>query len=130
VGCTGEVGNLAEWAYVASLRYREIDACWGSLLRLTLPAESIALLEHSFQNTDAFERMWSGLQPDDTELTFVLCAAHWMDLSYLSGVHGRQYQRGSWSQVATDLLHEICRAAGWDAREIANQVVWQRVLLT
>jgi hypothetical protein len=130
VGCTGTTAKTTEWAYVASLRRREPDQCWGPQLRLTIPTAVVATLEHSFQDVAAFERLWGGLQPDHTELAFALCTGHWLDLSYLCGIHGRRYRRVQWTRAATDLLDEICHQAGWDAKEIANQMVWQRVLLT
>ncbi len=123
---------MTELDFIHAMRGRRPGDCCGPVVRLPLAAYRVELLEDSFQSRKANEVLWDGLRPSTTDdrLLFDLCVAHWMDLSYLSGMQGRRLHRRDWIGEATTLLNQICRGARWDVREVANMMKWQRVLLT
>ena len=89
------------------------------------------VLVRAVQTPTVSEQLWANTVDDGVlDLTFALCATHWLDLSYLSGIHAYQSGREEWFDEATTLLHQITRAAQWDPKEISNMARWQRVLLT
>jgi hypothetical protein len=123
---------MTELDFVLALRHRRAGTCCGPLVRLPMSAGRIQRLEHSFQSRRAVDTLWDGLAPSGTRnrLLFDLCVAHWMDLSYLTGIQGRRLKRRDWVGEGSTLLDQACRGARWDAREMANMMKWQRVLLT
>jgi len=130
MGCEG-TGPLTEFEYIASLRNREPDQCRGPRLGLAFSAWGLQTLEDSLCSEDAEELLWSGFEPvAGDRVVFILCAAHWMDLSYRSGVNGRTLGRPDWFSAGSNLLVHILAAAKWDPKEITNMVTWQRVQLT
>lgn len=113
--------------FVASLVGRSGE-CRGPLLQLSFSGYRLEVLEESLRTAD---RLWDGFDGDSGGLlAFSLCAAHWMDLSYLSGVRAREYHRLDWFNEASALLRQICEVARWDEKEISNMLTWQRVQLT
>lgn len=102
------------------------------MVLLAFSAVRLHALEEAFQSQRASELLWGALVPrsDGDWLTFLLCAVHWMELASLIAVRAHQYLRGDWLSESSALLHEICDAAAWDPKEIANLLTWQRVQLT
>ncbi len=130
--CVGAPEPLTELDYILSLRDRQPAGCCGPLITLPVIGYRVELLETSFQSPAASALLWDGMLPnhDGDPLQFRLCAAHWMDLCYLCGMQGRRTNRRDWIGEATVLIKQVSTGAGWDAREIANMMMWQRVLLT
>jgi len=128
--CTG-TGTQTELEFVHALRTRAAGRCCGPAVILPLVAYRIEVLESAFTSR-AHELLWDGLVPveDDDRLLFRLCAAHWMDLSYLVAMRGRDQHRGDWLGESVTLLKQICQGAGWDLKEVGNMMQWQRVALT
>lgn len=122
-----DAGHCTEIDFVASLRERDHD-CRGPLLEIALPEPHFIGIGDSLAVSD---RLWAAAATatDDT-VTFSLCAAHWMDLSYFTGVSGVVNGRPDWSLIANDLLCAILRAAGWDFKEMSNLLAWRRAQLT
>jgi hypothetical protein len=85
-------------------------------------------LEQAINSQRATDVLWDGLALASSDrVTFALCGAHWMDLSYLAGLHGRLQGRRDWSAEGSALLKDICTSAGWDVKEIANMIVWRNL---
>ncbi len=129
MGCVG-TEKVTEFEFINSVRGRSSGECRGPLLALSFTGLTLETLEESFVSYPAYALLWSGFTPSDGLITFSLCAAHWMDLSYLAGINGRRHDRADWFNVASLLLRQLLDAAGWDAKEISNMVTWQRVQLT
>ncbi len=131
--CVG-TGAQTEFEFIRSLRDRGREGfgeCRGPLLTLTLSGHGLQTLEDSLMSCGAHETLWSGFQRSAAaDMAFTLCAAHWMDISHVAGNHARQYQRTDWFAEASSLLKRTLHTAGWDPKEIANMVAWQRVQLT
>lgn len=129
MGCVG-TARQSEFEFIASLRDRQPEDCRGPLFPLGFSGYRLELLEESLLLAEARDRLWDGYLPGREEVAFVLCAAHWMDLSYISGVCAQHQRRADWFDTASALLRQIFLAARWDPKEIANMVTWQRVQLT
>ncbi len=132
VGCEPAAKRQTELDFVLAMRGRTPAQCCGPLVTLPLIGYRLELLEASFHSPRALAVLWDGLveSATDDRLMFRLCVAHWLDLSYLAGFHGHRCSRRDWMGEAATLLKQVCRGAGWDAKEIANMMVWQRVRLT
>ncbi len=123
-----DAGRTSELDFVASLNGRNHD-CRGPLLSLTLPQLHITGIGDSLAGRD--DKLWSAADSTIGDcVTFTLCAAHWLDLSYLTGISGTLNSRRDWFLIATDLLHRILRSAGWDPKEMSNLLAWHRAQLT
>jgi hypothetical protein len=141
VGCTG-TDRVTEYEFIWSLDDR-VDSwdCCGPMLSLAISPYRLALIidaihshEEAFHSSNAYQVLWAGhasavqawgsVSPD--RVIFALCAAHWMDLSFLTGLYGRLYERRDWMAEGTGLLKEICITAGWDVKEIANMIAWRK----
>lgn len=123
-----DAGPCTELDFVASLAGRNHD-CRGPLLPITLPQPHIEGIGDSLAvRGDTF---WSSSTPAaGNSFTFTLCAAHWLDVSYLCGISGTLNGRRDWFNIATELLNAILRTAGWDPREMSNLLAWRRAQLT
>jgi hypothetical protein len=127
VGCTG-TGAITEFDFIKSTRDRSPEECRGPLVALSLTGHRLDTLEQSFHSQRAHELLWNAYDPDPLtdRVTFKLCAAHWMDLSYLAGMRARLIGRREWMSEASALLKEVCQGARFDPKEIANMIAWQR----
>lgn len=122
-----------ELEFVSSLSSRdpEIGECRGPLLQLAFWPTKVFVLEHIFNSQAASDTLWEGFCGDRcVGVHFELCGAHWLDLAALVGLRAAQYRRSDWTGEAHNLLAEICHAASWDPKEIANMFAWQRQKLT
>ncbi len=124
-----DAGRQSEYDYVRSTVGREPDECRGPLLTLSFPGFRLNRLEESLP-AEAIGRLWDGFRDGAGQITFTRCAAHWMDLSYQSGMNARMNARTDWFNEATQLLRMIFAAARWDGKEMSNLLAWQRVQLT
>jgi len=123
-----DAGHSTELDFVASLTGRN-HGCRGPLLSITLPQPHITGIGDSLATRA--DQFWSAASPATGDsFTFTLCAAHWLDLSYLCGISGTLNGRRDWFNIATDLLNAILRSAGWDPRELSNLLAWRRGQLT
>ena len=126
-GCR-DAGHSSEMDFVASLKGRNHD-CRGPLLSLTLPHQHVTGIGDSLAGRD--DKLWSSIDTTSGDaVTFTLCAAHWLDLSYLTGVSGTLNCRRDWFLIASELLHQILNGAGWDPKEMSNLLAWRRGQLT
>ncbi len=129
--CRG-TSSITEWQYVHQLHGRQGGSCCGPLVTLPLVDGRLDRLEEGLQSEMASRLLWSGLV-DALEVNprmFRLCAVHWMELCYLISNHAHTSRRRDWWGEASLLLRQICAGAGWDPKEIANMMMWQRVRLT
>ncbi len=133
MGCQPPMTRATEYEFIASMRHRAPGQCRGPALSLPLSAYRLELLEEAAVGAPALvERLWDGFQPwaECRQLSFTMCAGHWFDLSYTAGVNARRTGRRDWFDAAGALLSQAMDIAGWDPKEIANMVNWQRVSLT
>lgn len=129
--CT-PANSCTEWEFVASLPSRaRWDDCRGPFVRLAFRPLRLQLLERIFASESASDVLWCGYTPGGiTETRFTLCVAHWIDLATLVFARGRQLLRFDYEHKARELLGDVCTGAGWDPKEIANSLAWQRTRLT
>lgn len=117
-----------EFVRALHTRSKAEGQCRGPLLRLALLADRVFDLQHIFNSRSASELLWSGYQSDGClGVHFILCGAHWLDLTCLVWMRGRQQDSVEYHLEADQLLRETCQAAGWDAKEIVNMFQWQRL---
>ncbi len=136
-GCTPSMAAATEYEFVTSLAGRAPGQCHGPAVTLFLSGYRLELLEEALHSRQALDRLWDGFEPyeiawdgRDDKLAFRLCAAHWFDLSRRAGQVALISARRDLFGVAGVLLHEVLTGAGWDPKEVANMVTWQRVQLT
>lgn len=112
-------------------RRRVINECQGPLLRIAMWPYRVFLLESILDSSIASDMLWSGHCNDGCMgVHFELCGAHWMDLVILCEVRAFQYNRRDWQAEAEQLHIDVCRAGGWDPKEMLNMIMWQRERLT
>lgn len=122
-----------ELEFVQALISRDsgIGQCRGPLLRIAFRPFRVFALEHCMDSEVASDVLWDGFCGDGRDgVQFELCGAHWMDLAALCQMRALQYHRADWTAEGEQLLRDVCRTAGWDAKEILNMLVWQRERLT
>lgn len=129
--CTATMDKAIDYEFFASAAARaSLSECAGPMFSLEIPVHRLQLLEQSFMSSVAQDLLWDGLCSDHGNLQFAHCAAHWFDLCFLAGINAQSNHRHEWRAAAAHLLQQICDAGHWDPREIANLLVWRRVLLT
>jgi len=125
-----DAGPQTEWEFFRATRTREPDGCCGPLLKLEISDQQFHRIDEAINDGRARDLLT--LQDDESPqpLWFLLCAAHWMDLIYVVGVKAVTQQEAVWFNTATVLLVQVCQAAGWDPKEVANLVKWRILSLT
>lgn len=130
VECVG-IGRQTEYEFIQSIRDRRPGDCRGPHATLKLWRHQIGLLDECFEiGTAPHDLLWQNFQADhpfEGFCVFRLCAAHWMDLSYLVGIRSRENGRVDWMALGSSLMHKACLGAGFDPKEIINMIHWQRV---
>lgn len=130
MGCTG-IDACTEYEFVKSMDDRQSGQCRGSLAVLAFNPDRLDLLIESLCSTRAVEVLWDGATMSYSDrVTFTLCVAHWMDLSFLAGLRAHQFGRDDWFGEANDLLKDLCATQGWDIKELSNMVRWRKVQFT
>lgn len=120
-----------EFVHAMCTRTRPFAECRGPLLRVVLWPFRVFTLEHIFDLQQASDTLWDGYCEDSPAgVLFELCGAHWIDLVTLCGLRARLCKRPDWNSEARHLLDDVCAAAAWDVKEIANMFAWQRERLT
>lgn len=130
MACVGTVDKVVEYEFMSAAVNRTSGQCLGPVLTVDLAPYRLELLEDSLMSVPAYDLLWDGFCPDLGNLQFAHCTAHWFDLCFIAGINAQTNQRRDWRTNAAELLRQICGQAEWDLREIANLMVWQRVLLT
>lgn len=127
MACVGS-GPCSEFDFVRAMpRRRTIEQCCGPLLALIISSARLETIEESITDTESHDRLMAGFDPHcPAGLLFELCAAHWMDVSFVAGCEAGRHNRRDWFWAATALLRQICSTADWDPKEISNLIAWQR----
>lgn len=127
--CTGQ--RQTELQFIQASRGRATAECGGPLLVLSLSLAQLSVLNDAASDA-AIARLWVASAGVNAHrgLDFQLCAAHWMDLIYWCGIHSALLECPASFTLACALIRALAQAAGWDMRELANLLAWQRVALT
>ena len=130
--CTAkEAATELEFVQQLCARRPHVNECCGPLLTIAFPTTGVFVLEHILDSGAASDLLWDGFLPDrHVDVYFRLCAGHWIDLTGLCVWRAKQFARSDWHGIAENLMNEVCQAASWDAKEIANMFAWQRLRLT
>lgn len=126
MGCLGGP-PLSEFEFIRAARTRLDAQCVGPVVTLCLPLDVLLCLQESLHSPAEHERLWAGVRPDRPHSSFALCVAHWMQLCQRCARRSRIYARADWAACARLLHVSICTQAGWDRKEFANMVHWQKV---
>lgn len=129
--CIGTDRPVSEYEFVRSVGDRDHGAqCRGPLVTLSFAGYSFDLLEESLHEHPVRTWLWAGFDPTQEQMTYTMCAVHWMDVSYVAGVHAYRHRRSDWLHEASALLDRVCYASKWDTKEMSNLLTWQRMQLT
>lgn len=119
---------MTEYDFIFSLDGRENSYdCRGPLLSLAFSHPRAATIQYALVHSPRGAEVLRQGDPEGSPegVTFTLCAAHWMDLSLVTGLYGRVYERRDWAAEGSALLKQICASAHWDVKEIANMIRWR-----
>lgn len=127
-GCVG-TGPQTEYEFVASLADRDADSpliCRGPLVALVMDANRLALLRSALHRPTIHAMVNPQRHPSGM-CRVLLCAQHWLDVSYEATRSATRYERTDWLLLADAVLRSTCNAVSWDTKEIANLFRWQRL---
>lgn len=124
-----------EFEFVAALidRSGAASTCCGPLVRLKFSEPELNQIDRALLSTLAEDLLWGGFdrcKPLIDGMTFMLCALHWLELACLVTLRGRRNADKRTRLAGERLIGDLCRAQGWDPREIANAFAWSQVRLT
>jgi hypothetical protein len=106
-------------------------SCLGPEITMSLWSWQVGQLERIFQGAPHSDLLWSGyVNVKSVGLEFQLCAAHWFDLVWYAGLAAFRDNRRDWAAQSGMLLTDLCLAAGWDHKEVANLITNMGARLT
>lgn len=124
--------SMNELEFFGRFRGREDGCCLGPVIKFSLGSWQIYQLERIFQGSSRHsDLLWSGFVGDShAGILFELCAAHWFDLIWFIGLMAFRHRRRDWAIQSGSVLCDLCYAAGWDRKEVANLITSMGVRLT
>lgn len=126
-----QCSDMNELEFFDQMRDRDDRCCLGPLIKLSLWSWQVYQLERIIQGARHSDLLWSGFVTDRyVGIHFELCAAHWFDLIWFAGVMAHRHRRRDWAVQSGSLLCDLCYAAGWDQKEVANLITRMGVRLT
>jgi hypothetical protein len=120
---------ITELDFVIALNRRGLrEACTGPLVTIEMDYSRAFTIERICHSRIASRIFWGGLAVDTADqLTFVACAAHWLDLACLMWMRAAQQRRPDAQGEADQLLRDLCAPLRWDPKEIVNMFQWRRL---
>lgn len=114
---------MNELEFFRHLHLRGGRQCGGQLIALSWFTWQVHQLERTIQDQCFSDLLWSGFVSDQyIGVQFSLCAAHWFDLVWYIGLLAHQRDNREWALRSGALLSDLCFAASWDQKEVANHV--------
>ncbi len=106
--------------------------CAGPTVRFSWPVLVLEETEQAMESVRANPAvLWDRFDGEVSGLfMFTACAAHWMGLSAVLRLASTRANEPGWSARAERILRDLFFRLGWDGKEIANLMTWQRVRLT
>lgn len=125
VACTG-IDTQTEFEFMRSTDGRTFAQCRGPLVKLGFASHRLVTLQASLGGEQACDVLWDGFIAASLDrVMFSLCAAHWIDISCVSGLTGALSGRRDWIVEGVVLYRQVCRVLGWDAKELLNLAHWK-----
>lgn len=114
--CTGE-DKQTPHGFMRAMWNRRSECC-GPLVDLRIKSSSVAQMATALDVVEASHVL---SQADQGDGSYIMCAAHWYDVSLVIGGAGEAYENDVWKTLRTTLFAMTSLSAGWDYREMSNR---------